>query len=74
MIFKETPLAGAFVLEPERFEDDRGFFARTYDRDELEARGLDPEVVQCSVSFNYRRGTLRGLHFQSAPQDRKSVV
>jgi dTDP-4-dehydrorhamnose 3,5-epimerase len=74
MIFKETPLAGAFVLEPERFADDRGFFARTYDRDQFEARGLDPEVVQCSVSFNHRRGTLRGLHFQSAPHEETKLI
>lgn len=74
MIFRETPLAGAFVLEPERFEDDRGFFARTYDRDQFEARGLDPEVVQCSVSYNHRRGTLRGLHFQAAPHEETKLV
>lgn len=74
MIFKETPLAGAFVLEPERFEDDRGFFARTYDRDQLEAHGLDPEVVQCSVSYNHRRGTLRGLHFQAPPHEEIKLV
>lgn len=74
MIFRETPLAGAFVLEPERFEDDRGFFARTYDRDQFEAHGLDPEVVQCSVSYNHRRGTLRGLHFQAAPHEEIKLV
>ena len=60
MIFRETPLAGAWVLEPERFEDERGFFARTYCRREFEAHGLDPSVAQCSVSYNHRRGTLRG--------------
>lgn len=74
MIFRETPLAGAFVLEPERFEDDRGFFARTYDRDQFEAHGLDPEVAQCSVSYNHRRGTLRGLHFQAAPHEEIKLV
>jgi dTDP-4-dehydrorhamnose 3,5-epimerase len=74
MIFREIPLAGAFVLEPERFEDERGFFARTWDRDQFEAHGLDPEVVQCSVSFNHRRGTLRGLHFQAAPHEETKLV
>jgi dTDP-4-dehydrorhamnose 3,5-epimerase len=74
MIFRETPLAGAFVLEPERFEDDRGFFARTYDREQFEAHGLGPEVVQCSVSYNHRRGTLRGLHFQAAPNEEIKLV
>lgn len=67
MIFKETALAGAFVVEAERIEDERGFFARTYSRDELAAHGLDPAIAQCSVSFNHRRGTLRGLHFQDEP-------
>ncbi len=74
MIFKETPLAGAYILEPERSADDRGFFARTYDRDQFEARGLDPEVVQCSVSYNHRRGTLRGLHFQVPPHEEAKLV
>ncbi|MES1240975.1 MAG: dTDP-4-dehydrorhamnose 3,5-epimerase [Acidobacteriota bacterium] len=74
MIFKETPLAGAFVLEAERIEDDRGFFARSYSRDEWTAHGLDPEIAQCSLSFNHRRGTLRGLHFQTAPFEEVKLV
>ena len=74
MIFRETPLAGAWVLEPERFEDERGFFARTYCRREFEAHGLDPSIAQCSVSFNHRRGTLRGLHFQIAPHEEIKLV
>jgi dTDP-4-dehydrorhamnose 3,5-epimerase len=74
MIFRETPLAGAWVLEPERIADERGFFARTYCRRDLEARGLDPAIAQCSVSFNHRRGTLRGLHFQIAPHEEVKLV
>ena len=74
MIFRETPLAGAWVLEPERFEDERGFFARTYCRREFEAHGLDPSIAQCSVSFNHWRGTLRGLHFQAAPHEEIKLV
>jgi dTDP-4-dehydrorhamnose 3,5-epimerase len=74
MIFRETPLAGAWVLEPERFEDERGFFARTYCRRDFAARGLDPDIAQCSVSFNHRRGTLRGLHFQAAPHEEIKLV
>ena len=74
MIFRETPLAGAWVLEPERFEDERGFFARTWCRRDFEARGLDPTIAQCSVSFNHRRGTLRGLHFQIAPHEEIKLV
>ncbi len=74
MIFRETPLAGAWVLEPERFEDERGFFARTYCRRDFAARGLDPAIAQCSVSFNHRRGTLRGLHLQVAPYEEVKLV
>ena len=67
MIFTETRLAGAFVIEMERRSDERGFFARTFCRQEFEAHGLKPEVVQCNVSFNKRKGTLRGMHYQAAP-------
>jgi dTDP-4-dehydrorhamnose 3,5-epimerase len=74
MIFRETPLAGAWVLEPERIADERGFFARTYCRRDFEERGLDPAIAQCSVSFNHRRGTLRGLHFQAAPHEEVKLV
>jgi len=74
MIFRETPLAGAWVLEPERIADERGFFARTYCRRDFTARGLDPTIAQCSVSFNPRRGTLRGLHFQAAPHEEVKLV
>ncbi len=69
MIIRPTPLAGAFVIEFERLSDDRGFFARTFCRDEFRRAGLDPEIAQTSVSYNRRRGTLRGLHFQSAPHE-----
>ncbi|HSG38121.1 MAG TPA: dTDP-4-dehydrorhamnose 3,5-epimerase [Thermoanaerobaculia bacterium] len=74
MIFRETPLPGAWVLEPERFEDERGFFARTYCRRDFADRGLDPEIAQCSVSYNHRKGTLRGLHFQTAPHEEVKLV
>ena len=67
MIFRETPLSGAFLVEPERREDDRGFFARTWCADEYTRRGLDPRIQQCSISANSRRGTLRGMHWQAAP-------
>jgi dTDP-4-dehydrorhamnose 3,5-epimerase len=74
MIFRETPLAGAWVLEPERFADERGFFARTFCRRDFAARGLDPEIAQCSLSWNQRRGTLRGLHFQAEPHAEVKLV
>ena len=67
MIFTETPLPGAFVLDPERLADERGFFARIYDPRELAGRGLNPNVEQSSLSFNPKKGTLRGMHFQKPP-------
>ena len=67
MIFTETKLAGAFVIELERHSDERGFFARTFCQREFEAHGLNSQVVQCNVSFNKRKGTLRGMHYQAAP-------
>jgi dTDP-4-dehydrorhamnose 3,5-epimerase len=74
LIFRELPLAGAFVLEPERREDERGFFARTFCQRELEAHGLDPHVAQCNLSFNRRRGTVRGMHYQAAPAEEAKLV
>jgi dTDP-4-dehydrorhamnose 3,5-epimerase len=74
MRFTETKLAGAFVIEPERFEDERGFFARTWCVREFEAHGLVTRLVQCSVSFNRRRGTVRGMHYQAAPHEEVKLV
>ena len=65
MIFCETPLAGVFVVEIEPRSDERGFFARTFCREEFAARGLEPAVAQCSVSFNRLAGTVRGMHYQA---------
>ena len=67
MIFKETKLPGAFVIEPDQLADQRGFFARTFCRKEFEAHGINALVEQCNISFNKRKGTLRGMHFQVAP-------
>ena len=74
MLFRETSIAGAFVVEPERLEDERGFFARTFSSDEFAARGLDARVCQCSTSFNATAGTLRGLHYQAAPHGEAKLV
>jgi dTDP-4-dehydrorhamnose 3,5-epimerase len=74
VIFKETKLKGAFIIEPERIEDERGFFARTFCRKEFEAHGLNPYLVQCSVSFNKKKGTLRGMHYQAAPHQEAKLV
>jgi len=67
MIFTETPLAGAFILDPERVTDDRGFFARAFCSRDLASHGLDPAVAQVNIAFNVHKGTIRGLHFQFPP-------
>jgi len=74
MIFTETPLPGGFLIEPEPIEDARGLLARTWCRRELETRGLQTQIAQCSVSVNARKGTLRGLHYQVAPYAETKVV
>jgi dTDP-4-dehydrorhamnose 3,5-epimerase len=67
MIFTETKLKGAFVIDLEPRGDDRGFFARAFCRREFEAHGLKPAIAQANISFNRRKGTVRGLHFQYPP-------
>jgi dTDP-4-dehydrorhamnose 3,5-epimerase len=74
MMFHETQLSGAFVIEPEPVADERGFFARTFDADEFAGRGLNPAVAQASVSFNEHAGTLRGMHFQREPHAEAKLV
>ncbi len=67
MVFVETKLKGVYIIEVEKIEDERGFFARTFCQHEFEAHGLNSRVVQCSTSFNKKKGTLRGMHYQVAP-------
>jgi dTDP-4-dehydrorhamnose 3,5-epimerase len=74
MKFVETRLKGAFVVEPDVFEDERGYFAPTWSVSEFEQRGLDTRVVQCNSSFNRRKGTLRGMHFQRTPMVEVKLV
>jgi len=74
LIFEDTGLAGALVIEPERLEDSRGFFARTFCAREFAERGLASRFVQSSVSFNARAGTLRGMHFQVPPHREVKLV
>jgi dTDP-4-dehydrorhamnose 3,5-epimerase len=74
VIFSETKLPGAFVIDLERRVDDRGFFARAWCAREFADHGLSTEVVQCNVSHNERRGTLRGLHYQVAPHEEVKLV
>lgn len=74
MNFKETRLEGAFIVEPDIFEDERGFLGRSWSLEEFAARGLDPRLKECNMSFNRRRGTLRGMHFQMAPFGQVKLV
>jgi dTDP-4-dehydrorhamnose 3,5-epimerase len=74
MIFRETDLMGAFVIEPEILSDERGFFARTWCSKEFAKHGLNPTVSQCNISFNKKKGTLRGMHYQGAPQEEAKLV
>jgi dTDP-4-dehydrorhamnose 3,5-epimerase len=74
VIFTETKLKGAFIIEPEKLEDDRGFFARSWCQREFEAHGLNPRLVQCSISYNKSKGTLRGIHYQTATYEEAKLV
>jgi dTDP-4-dehydrorhamnose 3,5-epimerase len=74
MIFAATQLEDAWLIDIEPREDERGFFARTWCRQELTAKGLDPVIAQESLSYNRHRGTLRGLHFQRPPHEETKIV
>lgn len=74
MKFIETQLKGAFIIEPERLEDERGFFQRSFCQNEFEAHGLNPKVVQCNISYNKHKGTLRGMHYQAAPMAEAKLI
>lgn len=74
MLFHKTELVGAYRLEVELIEDERGFFARSWSRDEFVANGLEANLAQCSISYNRVKGTLRGMHFQTAPYEETKLV
>ena len=74
MIFRETKLQGAFIIGVEKREDDRGFFARAWCKKEFDEHGLTASMVQSNIAFSKRKGTLRGLHYQSAPYGEVKVV
>jgi dTDP-4-dehydrorhamnose 3,5-epimerase len=74
MIFTKTPLDGAYLVELQQLEDERGFFARSFCQHEFEENGLNPNVVQCNISYNLVKGTLRGMHFQAAPHEEAKLV
>ena len=67
MIFEELELQGSFIIKPEKMNDERGFFARSWEKKIFEEKGLNPNLVQCSISYNKKKGTLRGMHYQIPP-------
>lgn len=74
MNFVPTDIDGAYLIEWEAFDDERGYFARTRSNDEFAALGLNNDLSECSVSFNELRGTLRGMHYQAAPHEETKLV
>ncbi|HEX3159055.1 MAG TPA: dTDP-4-dehydrorhamnose 3,5-epimerase [Gemmatimonadaceae bacterium] len=74
MRFIETRIPGAFIVDIEPRRDERGFFARSWCRDEFRAAGLEADLAQCSISYNATRGTLRGMHYQAAPHGEAKLV
>jgi dTDP-4-dehydrorhamnose 3,5-epimerase len=74
MIFRETELKGVYLIEPARYEDERGFFAPSFSQREFEDHGLTGSFVENYISYNHRRGTLRGLHYQAAPYGQAKLV
>ncbi len=74
MIFTETKLWGAFIIDINRLEDDRGFFARSFCQREFQERGLKPVIAQANIAYNHRAGTVRGMHFQYPPAAETKLV
>ena len=74
MIFTETSLKNAFIIEPEKIVDERGFFARSWCEKEFLDHGINPVIKQCNISYNDKKGTLRGMHYQIAPNQEEKLV
>lgn len=74
MLFHETELKGAFIIEVKKLEDERGFFGRSFCMKEFEEHGLNPAVVQANVSYNKKKATLRGMHYQVSPYEETKLV
>lgn len=74
MIFTETQLAGAFIIDLEKLEDNRGFFARSWSVKEFGERGLESRLAECNISFNHKKDTLRGMHYQASPHGQTKIV
>ena len=74
MKLSKTKLEGVFVIKIEKLEDERGFFGRTWDKEFFESNGLNADLVQCNISFNKKKGTTRGLHYQIPPYEEAKLV
>ena len=74
MNFIETKLKGAFIIDLKRIEDERGFFARAWCQDEFKAHNLNPRMVQLNVGLSRRRGTIRGMHYQTSPSEEAKLA
>jgi len=74
MKLNETKLKGAYVIEIEKLQDERGFFARTWDKELFKSNGLNSDLVLCNISFNKKKGTIRGLHYQTPPYEETKLV
>jgi len=74
MIFTETKIKGVYIIEPELLTDERGFFARSFCKEEFQKYGLETDIVQCNISCNKKKGTLRGMHYQSPPYEEAKIV
>jgi dTDP-4-dehydrorhamnose 3,5-epimerase len=74
MIFTETKIRGVLTIEPEILTDERGYFARSFCKEEFRKHGLETEIVQCNISYNKKKGTLRGMHYQAPPFEEAKIV
>ena len=74
MIFSETKFLGVYIIEIEKYEDERGFFARTWDKNQFKEMGLDDNIIQSSMSYNRKKGTIRGMHYQIKPFEETKLV
>ena len=74
MNFIPTKINGAFIVEMEKKEDERGFFARTYDVDEFKKHGLNSKIVQCNINYTKQKGTVKGLHYQKTPFEEAKLI
>lgn len=74
MIFTQTKLAGAFIIDLKKLEDDRGFFARTFCENEFKEQGIDIKIVQANTNLSLKKGTIRGMHYQNHPYEEDKVV